>query len=162
MNPIWPSGAIWRHRSGPTLAQVMACCLTAPSHYMNQCWLVINKAQWHSSECDLSCDNSAINHWNQFKKIRILNWIQMCQGGNGSWLVTATYWITSHVASLTINSIFQKMQMVCTLLRVFFFRQTLGLLNRFPPFCNFPNFSALWIHNFIHTFMIDDVIATLP
>ena len=25
--------------SGSTLVQVMACCLTAPSHYLNQCWL---------------------------------------------------------------------------------------------------------------------------
>ena len=24
--------------SGTTLAQVMACCLTAPSHYLNRCW----------------------------------------------------------------------------------------------------------------------------
>ena len=30
---------LWWHRSGSTLAQVMACCLTAPSHYLNQCWL---------------------------------------------------------------------------------------------------------------------------
>ena len=29
-----------KHRS--TLAQVMACCLTAPSHYQNKCWLIIN------------------------------------------------------------------------------------------------------------------------
>ena len=27
------------HRPGSTLAQVMACCLTAPRHYLNQCWL---------------------------------------------------------------------------------------------------------------------------
>ena len=27
----------------PTLAEVMACCLTAPSHYLNQCWLSKNK-----------------------------------------------------------------------------------------------------------------------
>ena len=32
-----PSDAIWLHRSGSTLAQVKACCLTAPSHYLNQC-----------------------------------------------------------------------------------------------------------------------------
>ena len=38
-----PSDAIWRHRSGSILAQLMACCLTAPSHYLNQCWLIINK-----------------------------------------------------------------------------------------------------------------------
>ena len=32
-----PSGALWRQRSGSTLAQVMAFCMTAPSHYLNQC-----------------------------------------------------------------------------------------------------------------------------
>ena len=42
--------AIWQQRSGSTLAQVMACCLTAPSHYLNQCWLIISKVLWHSSE----------------------------------------------------------------------------------------------------------------
>ena len=35
------SDDIWRHRSGSTLAQVMACCLMAPSHYLNQCWYQI-------------------------------------------------------------------------------------------------------------------------
>ena len=50
VNSMWPSDAIWRQRSGSTLAQVMTCCLTAPSHYLNQCWLIISKVQWHSSE----------------------------------------------------------------------------------------------------------------
>ena len=35
INTLWPSDAMWRHISGLTLAQVMACCLTAPSHYLN-------------------------------------------------------------------------------------------------------------------------------
>ena len=39
LNTLWPSDVIWRYRTGSTLAQVMACCLTAPSHYLNQCWL---------------------------------------------------------------------------------------------------------------------------
>ena len=30
---------MWWQRSGSTLAQVMVCCLMAPSHYLNQCWL---------------------------------------------------------------------------------------------------------------------------
>ena len=47
-NSLWPSGAIWWQRSESTLAQVMACCLTAPSHYLNHCWLIISKVQWHS------------------------------------------------------------------------------------------------------------------
>ena len=28
----------------------MACCLTAPSHYLNPCWLVISEVQWPSPE----------------------------------------------------------------------------------------------------------------
>ena len=32
INSLWPSDAIWRHRSGSALAQIMACRLTAPSH----------------------------------------------------------------------------------------------------------------------------------
>ena len=39
--------AIWRWRSWSTLVQVMACCLTAPSHYLNQIWLIISKVLWH-------------------------------------------------------------------------------------------------------------------
>ena len=54
-----PSDAIWRHRSGSTLDQVMACCLTAPSHYLNQCWPIISKVLWHSSEGNFIRDNSA-------------------------------------------------------------------------------------------------------
>ena len=42
LNSLWPIEAIWWRRSGSTLAQVMACCLTAPSHDLNQCWLIIN------------------------------------------------------------------------------------------------------------------------
>ena len=45
--------AKWRHRSGSTLAQVMAWCHQAPSHYLNQCWRLINKVQWHSPESNL-------------------------------------------------------------------------------------------------------------
>ena len=40
---LWPNDAIWRHRSVSTLAQVMACCLMAPSHYLNPCWLSIGE-----------------------------------------------------------------------------------------------------------------------
>ena len=34
-----PSDAIWWHISRSTLVQVIACCLTAPSHYLNYCGL---------------------------------------------------------------------------------------------------------------------------
>ena len=36
INSLWPSETIWWLRSQSTLAQVMSCCLTMPSHYLNQ------------------------------------------------------------------------------------------------------------------------------
>ena len=48
LNSLWPSDTIWQQRSVSTMAQVTACCLTAPSHYLNQCWLVIYGDLWHS------------------------------------------------------------------------------------------------------------------
>ena len=49
-NSLWPNDAMWWFRTGSALAQVMACCLTAPSHNLNQCWLVIKCVLWHSPE----------------------------------------------------------------------------------------------------------------
>ena len=50
LNSLGPSDAIWHWISWSTLVQVMARCLMAPSHYLNQCWLIISKVLWHSSE----------------------------------------------------------------------------------------------------------------
>ena len=50
INTLWPSDAIWRYRSGSILAQAMAWCRQAPSHYLNQCWLIISQVLWHSSD----------------------------------------------------------------------------------------------------------------
>ena len=49
-NSLWPTDIIWWHRSGPTFAQEMACCLMAPSHYLNQCWLIIKGIVWPSTQ----------------------------------------------------------------------------------------------------------------
>ena len=68
INSLWPSDAIWRQKTESTLAPVMACCLTAPSHYLHQCWLIISKVWWHSSEGNFTPDISAINHCNQLEK----------------------------------------------------------------------------------------------
>ena len=59
-NSLWLSDAILQQGSGSTSAQVM----TAPSHYLNQCWLIINKVQWHSKEDNFKSDTSAINDQN--------------------------------------------------------------------------------------------------
>ena len=56
INPLGPSYTTWQHRSGSTSTQVMICCLTAPSHYLNQCWLI-----------NLTRDTTATNHLNKLK-----------------------------------------------------------------------------------------------
>ena len=58
VDSLAPSDTIWRQRSGSTLAQVMACCLTAPGHYLNQSWLIISKVKWHSSKSKFTRDIS--------------------------------------------------------------------------------------------------------
>ena len=42
-----------RQISYSTVAQVMACCLTAPSHHLNQCWFSINGFLWHLFQCNV-------------------------------------------------------------------------------------------------------------
>ena len=49
INSLWSNDALWWHRSWSTLFQVMAWCLTAPSHYLNQYWsMIIDGILWHS------------------------------------------------------------------------------------------------------------------
>ena len=48
-----PCDTILRNRSGWTLAQAMNCCLMSPSHYLNQCWLIIGAVLWSWPKGDL-------------------------------------------------------------------------------------------------------------
>ena len=50
VNSLWLSDTIWWHRTGSTLVHVMAWCPQAPSHYLNQCWLIISQVRWQSCE----------------------------------------------------------------------------------------------------------------
>ena len=50
-NSVWSSDAIWCHKSGLTLGQVMACCLPVPSHYLNQCLLITSMVHWYWHWC---------------------------------------------------------------------------------------------------------------
>ena len=42
------SNGILLHRCRSTLAQVMACCHQATSHYLNQCWFLFSEVPQHS------------------------------------------------------------------------------------------------------------------
>ena len=52
---------------GSTLAQVMACCLRAPSHYLNQCWLITSMVQWHFFKGYFIRNTSTINYENELE-----------------------------------------------------------------------------------------------
>ena len=60
-NSLWPSAVMCWHRSGSTFVQVMAGCLTAPSHCLNQCWRIIRRVQWRSCEGNFTSITLAIN-----------------------------------------------------------------------------------------------------
>ena len=70
VNSLWPSVhdtmINWRHWSGPTLAQIMACCLMLPSHYLNWCWFIIKGVLWHYFQTpNISCTsvgNKTVDH----------------------------------------------------------------------------------------------------
>ena len=47
-NSLWLGCALQWHRSRTTVIQVVACCLTAPGHGPDQCWLIISRDQWQS------------------------------------------------------------------------------------------------------------------
>ena len=64
---LWSSYAIWRNKSLSTLAQVMACCLTAPSHHLNHCWLTISVVLWHSPEGHYAWKAQDIYPWHEFE-----------------------------------------------------------------------------------------------
>ena len=67
INTLLPSDAIWRLRFRSTLVLAMACCLTAPSDYLNQCWLPISQALWHSPENSFTARAQATILCNEFK-----------------------------------------------------------------------------------------------
>ena len=57
----------WRHRSWSTMVQVMACCLTAPSHYLIQYWLLVREVLWHSPESNFTMSDQVTILYNEFE-----------------------------------------------------------------------------------------------
>ena len=48
VNWLWTNDAIWRRRYVSALVQVMAWCLTAPRHYLKQCWNTLGEVLRYS------------------------------------------------------------------------------------------------------------------
>ena len=63
-NSLCRNENIWWERSGSTLVQLMASCLTASSHYLNQCWIII---MWHSHESNFVRNTHSCNLLHVFR-----------------------------------------------------------------------------------------------
>ena len=104
VNSLWPSDAIWRHGFGSTLAQVMACCLTAPSHYLSQWWLIINKVHWHSHKGNFTrylSHQSLKQNW----KLLILRFHSNHPGANeSSWYTDISLDVARHSPGVSCSS----------------------------------------------------------
>ena len=61
---LWSRDAIWWHGSRSTWARGMACWLMAPSHYVNQCWLLISEVLWHSHGANFAANTESIDKRN--------------------------------------------------------------------------------------------------
>ena len=74
--------AVWQHGPRSELTQVMVWCLMTLSHYLNQCWFIISKVQWHLStkkkKNSREMPQSSITKMSL--KITYLNFIQISPG----------------------------------------------------------------------------------
>ena len=64
---LWPSDNIQQHSTWSTLAQAMVCCPTAPSHYLNQCCLLISAILRHSPKINFAASVRATILYNAFE-----------------------------------------------------------------------------------------------
>ena len=90
VNSLWPSDVIWRQGSSSTLAQVMACCLTAPSHYLNQCWLMISEVLWLSPDSNFIENAQDIYRRHEFE---IHHFETVVKSPRGQWIKGLGIWL---------------------------------------------------------------------
>ena len=84
INSLWPSDSIhvYGNKDLGNIGQVMACCLMAPSHYLDQCWLLISEDPWYSpkSNFNFSASARATILQNEFEELYIENYCYISQG----------------------------------------------------------------------------------
>ena len=90
INLLRCSDVIWEHRSGSTLAQVMTCCLTAPSHFLNQCWHIVNgilciklswNLNWHITRSIQKCiGKCCLQIWTILSGQQCVSFVTECYG----------------------------------------------------------------------------------
>ena len=90
INSLWLSDDIWWHKSCLGLDQEMAWCLTAPSHYLFECWLIFYRIIWNmflcisKFLCTCTCISKSnvlsFNHKKIYLKMFISKWLTFLSG----------------------------------------------------------------------------------
>ena len=60
INSSPPNDTKWHPR---ILIQIIACCMMAPRHYLNQCCIIISKSLWHLPEGNFTGNAQDIHPW---------------------------------------------------------------------------------------------------
>ena len=71
INSLGPGDTVWQQIFVSTLAQVMAYCLIAPSHYLNQCWFITSDVLWHSTQGNFTGNAQDICPWCKFENYKL-------------------------------------------------------------------------------------------
>ena len=90
-------------RTWSTLAQVMACCLMALSHYLNQCWLIIKGVLWYSLGNNFTGSAHELNLQHVFRDytLKITTTPLMCQWSYCSLVLSQQFDVYIWPASLS-------------------------------------------------------------
>ena len=99
----------------------MACCLTAPSHYLNQCimHLLCSEIQWHSPQGSFLGNAQGISPWDLFGnhtfKISTLPWTnELIPGHQISTKLCTSGLDIKHLVYMPIRHVVQKIYVPCT------------------------------------------------
>ena len=107
-----PSDTTWWHLAGSGNG---LCCLIAPSHYLNQCCLIISEVQWQSSEANFTRNTSAISHQNQLQ-----NYLDIRSYSNLPGVNVLTHWGRDEMDAI----------MQTTFSRAFFLKENVWILTK--------------------------------
>ena len=113
----WSIYSIWRNRIWSAIVQVAACGMTAPSHLLNHCWLIINNAcgiqLWAVSEGMLKLSvldmnwkmiNSDYSHMSQEPIYQCVSGSQILDGRFDA----ETFWLSVCKRHFQIHSVFHS------------------------------------------------------
>ena len=106
-------GTIWWQRSRSALAQVMACCLIAPSHYRNQYWFIISKDLWQLPDRNFTRETPVINRLSYLlEKLLLCNAILSSHGSKfkvGLWDLNNTFGESENVFARSLSSMSERL-----------------------------------------------------